>query len=149
MHHGGPSDSRCPGRSGTSRAVTAPAPGTSTAEEEDRPCPNQQVPVMTMPGDTRHNQHVEITFRYSEELSEDEPPIPGAQPPVLAPETYARVRARDVRRLFAFLTSISALCLVAVTLVPKTAVQVTAIGIFGAAAGIAHNLIPLPRKPRD
>ncbi len=102
-----------------------------------------------MPGDTRHNQHVEITFMYSEELSEDELPAQGAQSPVLAPEAYARVRARDVRRLFAFLTAISALCLVAVTLVPKTAVQLTAVGIFGAAAAIAHYLIPVHRKPGD
>jgi hypothetical protein len=104
---------------------------------------------MTMLGDTRHNQHVEITFRYSEELSEDEPPAQGARSPVLAPEAYARVRARDVRRLFTFLTAISALCLVAVTLVPKTAVQLAAIGIFGAAAGIAHYLIPVPRRSGD
>jgi hypothetical protein len=102
---------------------------------------------MTMSGDTRHSQHVEITLRYSHELSEDEPPVRGAQSPVLAPEAYARVRTRDVRRLFAFLTAISALCLVAVTLVPKTPVELTAIGIFGAAAGIAHYLIPAVRKP--
>jgi hypothetical protein len=96
---------------------------------------------MVMPGDTRHIQHVELTFKYSEELSEDEIPRPGRPDPVLAPDSYSRFRKWRIKRVFYFLTSSSALCLAAVTLVPRPAVQATALGIWAASAGLARFLL--------
>jgi hypothetical protein len=107
-----------------------------------------------MSGDTRHIQHVELTFRYSEELSEDEIPRPGRPDPVLAPDSYARFRKWRIKRVFYFLTCSSALCLAAVTLVPRPAVQATALGIWATSAGLARFLLtgtypksPEPERP--
>jgi hypothetical protein len=107
-----------------------------------------------MSGDTRHIQHVELTFRYSEELSEDEIPRPGRPDPVLAPDSYARFRKWRIKRVFYFLTCSSALCLAAVTLVPRPAVQATALGIWATSADLARFLLtgtypksPEPERP--
>jgi hypothetical protein len=94
-----------------------------------------------MSGDSRHVQHVELTFRYSEELSEDEIPRSGRPDPVLVPDSYARFRKWRIKRVFYFLTSSSALCLAAVTLVPEPAVQATALGIWVTSAGLARFLL--------
>jgi hypothetical protein len=94
-----------------------------------------------MSGDIRHRQHVEVTFTYLEELSEDEAPLPGRSEPVIVPETYTRVRKWHVNRVFYFLTSTSALCLLAVVLAPRTPVQATALGIWMASAGLARFLL--------
>jgi hypothetical protein len=105
-----------------------------------------------MPGDTRHIQHVELTFKYSEELSEDEIPRPGRPDPVIASETYTRVRKWHIKRVFYFLTCSSALCLAAVALVPRPAVQATALGIWATSAGLARFLLTgtyrKSRRPR-
>jgi hypothetical protein len=93
-----------------------------------------------MPGDARYSQHVELIFKYLEELSEDETP-PGRTSPVLAEEGYARVRKWRIQRVFYFLTAISALCLTAVALVPRPTMQATALGIWVASAGLARFLL--------
>ena len=103
-----------------------------------------------MPGDTQHIQRVEVTFKYSEDLSEDEIPRPGRPDPVLAPDSYSRFRKWRINRVFYFLTSSSALCLAAVTLVPRPAVQATALGIWVTSAGLARFLLTgTYRKPKE
>lgn len=94
-----------------------------------------------MPGDSHHSQHVELTFTYLEELSEHELPRPGRTDPVIAEEDCARVRKWHVQRVFYFLMATSALCLTAVALVPRPAVQATALGIWLASAGLARFLL--------
>jgi hypothetical protein len=94
-----------------------------------------------MAGDVRHTQHFELTFRYIEELSENEIPRPGGLEPVIAPEAYVRFRKWHIKRVFYFLTCCSALCLAAVALVPQTAVQLTALGMWAASVGLARYLL--------
>jgi hypothetical protein len=102
-----------------------------------------------MSGDTRHiQQHVELTFKYSEELSENERPRPGKPETVIVQEDYARVRKWHIKRVFYFLTCSSALCLTTVALVPAPAVQATALGIWATSAGLAQFLLAgAYRKP--
>jgi hypothetical protein len=94
-----------------------------------------------MPGDTRHSQRVEMTFRYSEELSEDEMPPLGRTDPVITQDGYARVKKWQIQRAFYFLTATSTLCLTAVALVPRPPMQATALGIWVASAGLARFLL--------
>jgi hypothetical protein len=94
-----------------------------------------------MSGDARRVQRLELTFKYSDELSEDENPEPGMSGIALLPQEYARVRKWHVRRVFYFLTCTSALCLATVALVPKPAVQITALGIWATSAGLAQFLL--------
>jgi hypothetical protein len=103
-----------------------------------------------MSGDTRHIQHVELTFTYSEELSENELPRPGKPGIVVVQEGYARVKRWHIKRVFYFLTCSSALCLTAVALFPKPAVQATAFGILTTSAGLAQFLLAgVYRKPGE
>jgi hypothetical protein len=101
-----------------------------------------------MSGDSRRVQRLELTFTYSDELSEDEDPEPGMSGITLLPQDFARVRKWHVSRVFYFLTCTSALCLATVALVPKPAVQVTALGIWATTAGLAQFLLAgAYRKP--
>lgn len=101
-----------------------------------------------MSGDARRVQRLELTFKYSDELSENEDPEPGMSAIALLPEDYSRVKKWHVRRVFYFLTCTSALCLATVALVPKPAVQVTALGIWATSAGLAQFLLANAyRKP--
>jgi hypothetical protein len=101
-----------------------------------------------MSGDARRVQRLELTFKYSDDLSEDETPEPGMPGVVLLPQDYVRVRKWHVRRVFYFLSCTSALCLATVALVPKPAVQVTALGIWATSAGLAQFLLASAyRKP--
>ena len=93
-----------------------------------------------MTGDTRRTQRLELTLKYSDELSEDEVPAPGKPEIVLLPQDHIRVRKWHVRRVFYFLTCVSTLCLAAIVLVPKPAVQVTVLGIWATSAGLAQFL---------
>lgn len=94
-----------------------------------------------MSGDTRRTQRLELTLKYSDELSEDERPAPGIPGILLVPEDYIRVRKWHVKRVFYFLTCTSALCLAAIVLAPEPAVQVTALGIWATSAGLAQFLL--------
>lgn len=94
-----------------------------------------------MSGDTRHIQHVELTFTYSEELSENELPRPGKPETVIVHEDYARVKKWHIKRVSYFLTCTSTLCLATVALVPKPAVQATVLGIWATSAGLAQFLL--------
>ena len=101
-----------------------------------------------MSGDARRVQRLELTFKYSDELSENEQPEPGMSGIALLSEDSVRVRKWAVRRVFYFLTCTSALCLATVALVPKTAVQVTVLGIWATSAGLAQFLLTSAyRKP--
>jgi hypothetical protein len=101
-----------------------------------------------MTGDTRRTQRLELTLKYSDELSEDEIPAPGEANIVLLPQDHIRVRKWHVRRVFYFLTCVSSLCLAAISLVPKPAVQVTVLGIWATSAGLAQFLLAAAyRKP--
>lgn len=101
-----------------------------------------------MTGDSRRVQRLELMFKYSDELSEDEDPGPGMSRITLLPQDYARVKKWHVRRVFYFLTCTSALCLGTVALVPKPAVQVTVLGIWATTAGLAQFLLASAyRKP--
>jgi hypothetical protein len=94
-----------------------------------------------MPGNTRHIKRVEATIKYSEELSENVAPQPGKPEIVISPKEYVRFEQWHVKRVFYFLASSSALCLAAVALVPKTAVQATALAIWAASVGLARFLL--------
>lgn len=94
-----------------------------------------------MSGDARRTQRLEFTLKYSDEMSEDERPMPGQPEIVLISHDYIRVRKWHVKRVFYFLTCTSALCLGAIALVPKSAVQVTALGIWATSAGLAQFLL--------
>jgi hypothetical protein len=101
-----------------------------------------------MSGDARRVQRLELTFKYSDELSENEDPEPGMPQITLLAQDYVKVKKWHVRRVFYFLTSTSALCLATVALVPKPAVQVTALGIWATSAGLAQFLLATAyRKP--
>lgn len=95
-----------------------------------------------MPGDTRRTQRVELTLTYSEELSEDEIPLPGKPDIVALRQDYVRVRKSRVKRVFYFTTCTSAFCptMIAV-LSPNIAIQVTALAVWAVSAGVAHVLI--------
>lgn len=95
-----------------------------------------------MPGDTRRTQRVELTLTYSEELSEDEKPSPGKPDIVVLRQDYVRVRKSRIKRVFYLTTCTSAFCPAMIAaLSPSTAVQVTALAIWAASAGVAHFLL--------
>jgi hypothetical protein len=96
---------------------------------------------MAMPGDTRHTQRVELTFRYSDEISEDNVPDPGKPEIIIGPAEYAKVRRGQVNRVFYFLTACSALCIAAVAAAPRPAVQATALAIWAGSLGFARYLL--------
>jgi hypothetical protein len=102
-----------------------------------------------MPGDTRHTkQRVELTVEYVEVISENDTPQPGKPEIVVTPEGHVRVRKAHITRVFYYLTASSALCLGTVALVPKPAVQATAIAIWAGSAATARYLLPAPHpKP--
>jgi hypothetical protein len=108
---------------------------------------------MAMPGDTRHTQSVELTFKYSEEIAENHIPASGKPEIVIAPGEYARIRRDQVNRTFYFLTACSALCIGTVALVPQPAVQATALAIWAGSSGFARHLLSgaaqKPDKPID
>jgi hypothetical protein len=64
---------------------------------------------------------------------------PAAAGSSIAPDSYAGFRKWRIKRMFYFLTCSSALCLAAVTLVPRPAVQATALGIWATSAGLARG----------
>jgi hypothetical protein len=54
----------------------ASAASASAFEEEPKPCPRLISPEAVMSGDARRVQRLELTFKYSDELSENEDPRP-------------------------------------------------------------------------
>jgi hypothetical protein len=94
-----------------------------------------------MSGDARRTQRLELTLKYSDELSEDERPSSAKPEIILVSQDYIRVRKWHVKRVFYFLTCVSALCLTAIAVAPKPAVQVTALGIWATSAGLAQFLL--------
>jgi hypothetical protein len=102
-----------------------------------------------MSGETQRTQHIELNFRYPEELSEDEEPRSAGLGIIVIPENYTRVKRWHVNRVFYFLILTSALCLATVALVPKTPVQVTALGIWATSVGLAQFLLAGAYRQRE
>src|SRR5690348_10247260 len=96
---------------------------------------------MVMPGDKRRSQQVKVTIEYAGELAEDLVPEPGRAGAVIGPERFAKVKRWHVNRVFYFLTGSSAMCLGTVALVPRPAVQGTAVAVWAGSAGLARFLL--------
>lgn len=101
-------------------------------------------PVMT--SHSRRVQRAEVTVKYSRELTEDLVPPPGKTGPALAPYEYVRVRKWHITRVLCFFTGIAALCLGAVILSPRPAVEATAAAVLAASAGLCNVLLAPPRR---
>jgi hypothetical protein len=93
-----------------------------------------------MPGDVQHTKRVHVSLTY-QEISEDLVPLPGKPEPVISPEETIRMRKWHVKYVIYFLTLTSGICLGAVDLVPKPAVQGTALAIVAASGGLASYLL--------
>ena len=94
-----------------------------------------------MPGETRHTrERAELRINYAYELSEDITPEPGRAEIVVGPNERKRSETSHETRVFCYLTAWSALCLGAVALVPRPAVQATAVAIWAGSSGLTQYL---------
>jgi hypothetical protein len=96
---------------------------------------------MVMPGDTRHNEHVNVTIKYSRHLSEDVIPESGEAQPAISPQNFEKVSKWHINRVFYFLVGSSVLCLATVAVDPHPVVQGTVLTIWAGSVGLARFLL--------